>query len=358
MPSLHTSLECATRVALVVLIAASTAVALGATDASPLCVPGAGAPNGGDLSMFHPASPPAAEIREVAWLVLGICAGILVIVEGALIWSVCKYRRRAGVEGEPRQVFGSNPIEIAWTVIPIIIVFVLALTTVRTIGEVQLTKPPEGALEVDVIGHQWWWEYRLKNHHREGSIVTANELVVPMGRPVWLRLESADVIHSWWVPRLNGKTDVIPGHTGATWFRADEQGTFLGQCAEYCGTQHANMLLRVTAVDPQAFDAWCAVQGSAPVNDPSVAQGRDIFLGLACANCHAIDGLCDGAFGPNLTHLMTRETLGAGVAPMDARSLRAWVADPQTLKPGCNMPSLKLDDSQLDHVVAFLTTLK
>ena len=345
-------------VALMTLAVLCTSVPGLATDVEPLCGPVLVQSNAGDLSMFSSASPPAHEIREVAWLVLGICAGIFVLVEGALIWSVWKFRRRDTAQGEPVQVFGSNPIEVAWTIIPLVIVFVLALTTVRTIGEVQKTEPPEGALEIDVIGHQWWWEYRLVDPASKQTIVTANELVVPAGRPIWLRLSSADVIHSWWVPRLNGKTDVIPGHPSATWFSADRPGIYLGQCAEYCGTQHANMLLRVTAVETPAFEAWCSAQVTPVIRQPSVAQGRQLFESLACANCHAIDGTSDGAFGPNLTHVMSRETLGAGVAPMDAANLKRWIDDPSSLKPGCNMPSLKLDDAQLDAVVAFLLTLK
>ncbi len=340
------------------LAVACTSVAGLATDLEPLCGPVRVPSNAGDLSIFSSASPPAHEIREVAWLVLGICAGIFVLVEGALVWSIWKFRRSSGAQGEPVQVFGSNPIEVAWTIIPLVVVFVLALTTMRTIGEVQKTEPPEGALEVDVIGHQWWWEYRLVDPVTKQTIVTANELVVPAGRPIWLRLSSADVIHSWWVPRLNGKIDAIPGHPSVTWFNADRPGIYLGQCAEYCGTQHANMLLRVTAVEAPAFAAWCSAQVAPTIAQPAVSTGRQLFASLACANCHAIDGTSDGAFGPNLTHIMTRETLGAGVAPMDKANLRRWIDDPSSLKPGCNMPSLKLDDDELDAIVFFLLSLK
>ncbi len=326
-----------------------------------VCAPVAGEStlnvNAGDLGMFHPASPPAHEIRELAWLVLGISAGIFIVVEGVLVWSIIRFRRRRVDAGEPVQVFGSNPVELAWTIIPCIIVFVLALATVRTIREVELEAPPAGALEVDVIGHQWWWEYRVPCANGE-TVVTANELIVPVGRPVWLSLHSADVIHSWWVPRLAGKTDVIPNHVNHTWFAAEAEGTYLGQCAEYCGTQHANMLLRVRAVSSEAFAAWCTAQLAPIVDDGSVTAGRALFVELACMNCHTITGISQGAFGPNLTHLMSRETIGAGAAPLNAQTLRAWVDDPQNLKEGCNMPSLKLESTQLDAVVAFLLTLK
>ncbi len=313
--------------------------------------------NAGDLDIFHPASPPARKIRDLAWLVLGITAGIFIVVESVLVWSIIRFRSRKAQAGEPVQVFGSNPVELAWTIIPCVIVFVLALATVRTIREVELEAPPAGALEVDVIGHQWWWEYRLPSASGT-TIVTANELVVPVGRPVWLNLRSADVIHSWWVPRLAGKTDVIPNHVNHTWFEAEAQGTYLGQCAEYCGTQHANMLLRVRVVSDEAFEGWCNAQLAPTVEDASVNAGRALFAELACMNCHTVDGLSVGAFGPNLTHLMSRETIGAGVAPLNPETLRAWVDDPQNLKIGCNMPSLKLEGAQLDAVVAFLLTLK
>lgn len=326
--------------------------------ASIICAPDQANPNAGDLNFFHPASPQAHEIRQLAWLIIGICVAIFIVVEGVLVWSIVKYRRRGGAADDAPQVYGSNPIELAWTVIPTIIVFVLTLVTIRTIREVQLTTPPEGALQVEVIAHQWWWEYRIDSPGTGGKFVTANELVVPVGRPVWLSLRSADVVHSWWVPRLNGKTDLIPNHLNHTWFEAAEAGVFLGQCAEFCGMQHANMLLRVEAVDPAQFAKWCEHQASAPVVDTAVGAGRDLFMSLACMNCHAIDGYCSGAFGPSLTHLMSRRTIGAGVAPMTAQTLRAWVDDPANLKDGCNMPSLKLSESQLDSVVSFLLTLK
>ena len=318
--------------------------------------------NGGDLNIFHPVSPPAYEIRELAWLVFGISAVIFVVVEGVLVWSIIRFRSRdeeAGTPaGEPVQVFGSNPVELAWTIIPCIIVFVLSLATVRTIREVELEAPPAGALEVDVIGHQWWWEFQLAGAESDTRVVTANELVVPVGRPIWLTLRSADVIHSWWVPRLAGKTDVIPNHVNHTWFQAESIGTYLGQCAEYCGTQHANMLLRVRVVTGDEFIAWQVAQSRPPVDSASGVAGKALFLQLACMNCHAIDGVSTGSFGPNLTHLMSRETIGAGVAPLNPKTLRMWVDDPQNLKEGCNMPSLKLDSAQLDAVVAYLLTLK
>jgi len=314
-------------------------------------------------TIFNPAGPVAAELETVTWLLVGICAAIFVVVQGALIHAIrtsLRARREAlaagggDAAGEPPQVYGSNPVELAWTVIPVIIVFLLALTSIRLIRDIELTEPPEGALRIQVIAHQWWWEYR----YPEEGIVTANELVVPVDRPVWLELHSADVIHSWWVPQLAGKTDCIPGHPNALWFKATRTGVFLGQCAEYCGNQHANMLLRVEVRDETGYDAWVRSQQAPAVDDPQTRPGRDLFLALACQRCHDIAGISTGSFGPNLTHFMSRTTLGAGVAPLNRETLRSWIADPQVLKPGANMPSLKLDEAQLDAVVAYLLTLQ
>lgn len=334
------------------------------TPAAVVCAPGmTDAPpssGAGVTSIFGADSPPSESIRRLAWLVLGICAAIFVIVEALLVIAVIRFRRRraAGAD-DPPQLYGSNPIELAWTIVPLLIVFVLGLVTIRTIREVQLTEPPTGALRVQVIGHQWWWEYRYPDElGSDRPVIVANELVVPVGRPVWLELESADVIHSWWVPRLAGKTDCVPARTNVTWFEARRPGVYLGQCAEYCGTQHANMLLRVTAVPADEFRAWLEHQATPAVVDPVVDDGRRLFASLACLNCHAIQGVSAGMFGPNLTHLASRETIGSGVAPFSRANLRAWIADPQTMKPGCNMPSLKLDDRTLDSITDYLMTLR
>ncbi|MBM4111937.1 MAG: cytochrome c oxidase subunit II [Phycisphaerae bacterium] len=367
-------------IAALVVLAALIVIVPGAHAGSrtEICAPGVLPQSGaGVTGIFGADSPPSESIRTLAWLVLGICAAIFVVVEGLLLVAVVRFRRSSretrggrssaggesaasnGGETEPAQLYGSNPIELAWTVVPLIIVFVLGLVTIRTIREVQLTEPPEGALRVVVIGHQWWWEYRYPDELGPGrEVVTANELVVPTGRPVWLELESADVVHSWWVPRLAGKTDLVPARTNLLWFKAQRPGVFLGQCAEYCGTQHANMLLRVSAVDPELFAAWLEHQATPAVADSSVDAGRNLFLALACMNCHDVDGASVGMFGPNLTHLASRETIGAGVRPLTRDNLRAWIDDPQTIKPGCNMPSLKLDSTQLDLITDYLMTLR
>jgi len=307
-------------------------------------------------SIFDPLSRPAEEIQTLALFVLGISAAIFVIVGGLLVIAVVRFRRRAADDGiEPPQVYGSNPIELAWTVIPLLIVFVLFLVTTRTLIAIETAEPPAGALEVRVIGHQWWWEFR----YPEQGVVTANELHVPVGRPTFLTLESADVVHSFWVPQLNGKTDVFPNRVNRMWIEPREPGLYLGQCAEYCGTQHARMLLRVIASPPAEFEAWAAAQAGDAVLDAGAQAGRDVFQSTACINCHRIGGtVADGVFGPDLTHLMSRATIAAGAAPNTPAALRAWITNPDAIKPGALMPAMKLSDAEIDQVVAYLTTLK
>jgi cytochrome c oxidase subunit 2 len=311
--------------------------------------------------MFDPVSPPAAEIYTLALLVLGICAAIFIVVVTLLVYSILRFRHRPEHDDiEPPQIYGSNPIELAWTVVPLLIVFVLFLVSTRTLLAVQKALPPPGTLRVTVIGHQWWWEFR----YPDLGVVTANELHVPVSsagdrRPTYLRLESADVVHSFWVPQLNGKTDLIPNRVNTMWIEPMRPGLFLGQCAEYCGTQHAHMLLRVIAHPQAEFDAWVAAQRAAAVVDPSVAAGRSLFQSVACINCHRVDGtVADGVFGPDLTHLMGRDTIGAGAAENTAANLRAWVKNPDDLKPGSLMPAMKLRDAEIDQIVAYLATLK
>jgi cytochrome c oxidase subunit 2 len=326
-----------------------------------------------NLSIFDPVSPPAESIRTLAALVLAITAAIFLIVEGVLLYSIYRFRRRAGqAAGEPPQVYGSNPIEIAWTAAPALISFILFLVTARTIWEVRVNPdaPPPGArpLRVTVVGHQWWWEYVYDNYDgRDLGVITANELHVPASdlavsggrRPTYLALQSADVAHSFWVPRLAGKTDLIPGKTNTMWFETDRRQLFLGQCAEFCGTQHANMLLRVQVDSPEDFERWLENEGKPAVDDPAAAEGKAAFLAQSCVNCHRVRGTAArGNYAPDLTHLMSRKTLAAGMRPNTPEELRRWVADPQKIKPGCLMPAFKLSDRDLDLVVGYLLTLK
>jgi len=261
---------------------------------------------------------------------------------------------------EPPQIYGSNPIELAWTIGPAMIVFVLFLVTARSIFEIEAAVPPRDAVHVRVIGHQWWWEYEYPDY----GFITANELHAPLGkdgspRPVYLDLESADVIHSFWVPQLAGKTDVIPGRINHLWFAAEKPGWYKGQCAEYCGTQHAHMWLRVKSESDQDFHQWVANEQRDAVADPAVAVGRNLFLQNACANCHTIRGTsAQGKFAPDLTHLMSRKTIASGILPNTRDYLLQWVRNPQTLKVGCHMPDMKLTQREVEKIVDYLVTLQ
>jgi cytochrome c oxidase subunit 2 len=283
-----------------------------------------------------------------------------------------RFRRRAAApRREPAQLYGSKPIELAWTAAPALIVFLLVLVTTRTLWGTSPDPPPprsgDRALYVTVVGRQWWWEYNY-DYYDGGKLgfTTANELHVPAGeagkekdRPVYLALQSADVCHSFWIPRLNGKTDLIPGRTNTQWFQTTQPGLYLGQCAEYCGTQHAHMLLRVV-VDPRGkFDRWLEEQGRPAVVDPAVEKGRKAFLSQSCAKCHRVRGTTEDArVGPDLTHLMSRQTLASGMIPNTEENLRRWVRDAQKVKPGCLMPPFALSAEELDAIVNYLRTLR
>lgn len=315
--------------------------------------------------MFQPLSRPAEMIHQSAMVVLVITAAIFVVVTILLVYIVVKFRRRKSDDGdEPPQIYGSSHIELAWTVLPILITVVLILVTSRTIGEIQNMPMPEDALKIRLVGHQWWWEVE----YPELGIVTANEIHIPVSsrdrdkaKPTHVLLQSADVIHSFWVPQLAGKTDLVPNKDNETWMDPYEVGVYFGNCAEYCGTQHANMLLRVIVHEQEDFDRWVAEQ-KAPIPAPQTAmevKGRDLFYNTSCINCHRIDGtLSAGVFGPDLTKLMLRQTIGAGVAPLNPETLRIWVKDPQTLKVGCLMPDMQLEQDEVDAIVAYLMTLK
>jgi cytochrome c oxidase subunit 2 len=268
-------------------------------------------------SIFRPASTPADSIFRLSMLVLAITGMIFLIVFSLLVYSAAKYRERDDDNGrEPPQVYGSNQVELAWTVIPVLIVLVLFLATARVIHSIQDASKPPGTIEVTAIGHQFWWEFR----YPALGIVTANELHVPVSdpahpTPTFITLLSADTDHSFWVPNLAGKTDLIPNRVNQTWIDPHQTGLFLGQCAQYCGTQHAKMLLRVYVDSQEKFDQWVLQEKMPAVPDGAVDEGRHIFETTACMNCHTVLGtVADGRFGPDLTHLMSRNTIAAGAA--------------------------------------------
>jgi len=257
-------------------------------------------------------------------------------------------------------VYGSTQIELAWTIIPILIVVVLVLATARVIHAIQDAPEPATAMEVTVIAHQYWWEFR----YPKLGIVTANELHIPVSdpahpTPTFLRLLSADTDHSFWVPELAGKTDLIPNHVNRMWVDPQRTGVFLGQCAQYCGVQHAKMLLRVYVDSPDDFASWIRAQQQPATEDERVTRGRHVFESNACMNCHTVKGTAaNGLFGPDLTHLMGRTTIASGAAQNTPQSLRLWIQKPDAIKPGSLMPAMQLSDTDLDAVVTYLQTLR
>ncbi len=327
-------------------------------------LPAAGAGADGRVqtpNIFAPTSTPAFAIRELAMFVLGITGIIFLFVAGLGVYALVRFRRRRGDDGrEPPQVYGSPQIELAWTVVPLLIVAVLFLITARYIYSIERHQPPADALAVTIVGHQWWWEIRYPTL----GIVTANELHVPVSdpkhpTPTFITLQSADVIHSFWIPQLAGKTDVIPNKTNRMWIDPQEPGTYVGQCAEYCGLQHAGMLLTAAVHTRDDFARWAAAQQAPARDDPQVQRGHELFASLACTNCHTVQGTsANGVFGPDLTHLMSRSTLGAGVIQNTPENLRRWIEDPAALKPGALMPAMQLSREDVDRVTAYLLTLR
>jgi cytochrome c oxidase subunit II len=312
-------------------------------------------------NIFAPASTPAQEILDLSRFVLEVTAAIFLVVFSLLTYAVVKFRKRKAADGrEPAQVYGSSQLELAWTVVPILIVVVLFLATARVIASIQNAPKPDSAIEVTVIGHQFWWEFRYPSL----KVVTANELHIPLSdpahpTPTFLTLLSADTDHSFWVPRLAGKTDLIPNHPNSMWLDPHEAGLFLGQCAQYCGTQHALMLLRVYVQPRDEFDRWVREQSRAAQIAGPISEGRKIFERTACINCHTVAGTAaNGHFGPDLTHLMSRDTIASGAVPNTPANLRRWIQDPDAIKPGCKMPAMGLSDPELDAVTQYLETLR
>ncbi len=320
-------------------------------------------PGADPTNIFAPAGTPAHSIFSLSILVLSITGAIFLGVTGTLIYVLVRYRVRGDAldaDQEPPQIYGSNQIELSWTVIPILIVIMLFLATTRVIYTTEHAPRPKDSLNVTVVAHQFWWEYRYPSL----GIVTANELHVPISDPkhplpTYLTMSSADVDHSFWVPRLAGKMDLIPNKVNTMWIDPQKPGLYLGQCAQYCGVQHAKMLIRVYADTPQQFSAWVASQQRPAVDDPAVAEGRKVFMHTACISCHTINGtVATGRFGPNLTHVGSRDTIASGSVANNPANLRRFIQDPANFKPGALMPPMHLNSHDLDAVTAYLTSLK
>ena len=295
----------------------------------------------------------ARQILGLYGLITWACIGIALVVCLLLGWVLLRYRERPAAPA-PRQTRGHTLLELGWTVAPALVLLVIAVPTIQVIFRTQAPLKP-GALEVVVRGLQWWWEFR----YPALGVVTANELHLPSGRPALLRLQGADVIHSFWVPQLGGKRDVVPGRVNLIALTPDTPGEYTGQCAEFCGASHALMGLRVIVDGPEAFDRWVAAQKAPPVEAGGhAADGRAVYARSACVGCHTIRGLSAGTLGPDLTHVGSRKTLGAGLLPNTPDTLVAWLLDPGRLKPGVKMPRLPLTEGEARALATYLLSLK
>ena len=309
------------------------------------------------VPVLDPASPDASTIRHLFVVVFLICCAIFLVVAGLIVTSLIRFRGG----NTPVQDFGRRRSEVVWAIPPLLIIFGLSTVSTKLILSI-LAMPTShvseaGIADLVVVGHQWWWEVR----YPAAPAVTANEIHIPVGRKLRVRVEAADVIHSFWVPQLGPKMDMIPGHPNFVWLEADRAGTYEGSCAEFCGNQHAWMRFIVVAEPVPQFDKWLSHQWQ-PASAPhgAVAEaGRKFFFAQTCANCHAIGGtsaVADAA--PDLTHLASRAQLAAGVIPNTPQNLERWLRDPQAIKPGCLMPNFTLNDEQATQLVAYLEGLR
>jgi cytochrome c oxidase subunit II len=318
---------------------------------------------------LDPAGPYARTIDNLFRPVFWIAVGVFILVEGLLVAAMIKFRQRPGRTDNVKQVHGNTRLEIAWTIIPALLLAGIAIPTVGTI--VDLSRRPSGdVLDITVVGKQWWWA--VEYPRLDPPVVTANEIHIPADRPVYLTLKSDDVIHSFWIPRLAGKQDMVPGHDETLLIQADEPGTYLGQCAEFCGTAHWNMRLVVIAHDQAGFEEWVEGQQAEPAApaDELARRGEELFLtgmfpgqdgmtGGQCIACHAPPGTGSlQAVGPDLTHFASRQTFAGNILENTPEDLRRWLADPPEVKPGSLMPDYGLTQEEVDALVAYLTSLE
>ena len=306
------------------------------------------------LDSLDPQGPAARQIDNLSNPVFLIAGIILAIVLGGMLFAIVRYRDRG--QAEPKQIHGNAALEVVWTAIPIILLAGLAVPTVQTIFD--LTECSDDAMEVDVIGHQWWFEYQ----YPEEGITTANVMVIPAGQEVCLNMTSDDVLHNFWIPKLNGKRYLVPGQQTTLILEADAPGEYWGQCGEFCGLSHALMRARVRAVDQADYDAWVARmnQPAAPPDGALAQAGLDEFNGI-CSTCHVIEGVneLDNPIGPDLTHFADpyRNVFAGASLDRTDEHLADWLADPPTIKPGSFMPDLNLTSDEIDALIAYLQGL-
>ncbi len=312
------------------------------------------APNAPQTTL-DPKGPNAQTISNLIDPVFWVAGIVFVLVEGMAVIFVIKYRDRGDNSPEPVQIHGNSRLEVGWTLIPAAILVAVAIPTIATIFK--LSHKPANAINVTVTAHQWWWEYS----YPDLGLVTANELHMPVNQPLEIKLVGADVIHSFWVPALAGKTDVIPGQNNHMSMTGSTVGSYLGQCTEFCGLSHANMRLKAFVQTPEEFKSWVDGQrlaATAPPGGSPAEAGLALFAVKGCAGCHTVEGVAAGKVGPNLTHLQSRTSFAGAMFNMSPENLAIWLKNPPGVKPGSKMPNLNLSGDEITKLVAYLETLK
>jgi cytochrome c oxidase subunit II len=309
-------------------------------------------------SVHGPHSPQARRIDSLGDAMYLTSAIVFVLVVAALVWAT--FRRRRGEERTDQSDRSMRTPVIVATAATTIILFVFLMLDL-SVGRAITSNPGPEALQVRVTGHQWWWEIQYRDSLPQNWATTANEIHIPVGRPVLFELRSTDVIHSLWPPNLNGKRDLIPGNENSIWFQADSAGVYRGQCAEFCGHQHAKMGFLIVAEPPDSFRTWLARQRDTAMTptDSVALRGQEVFLSSSCVMCHTIAGTPAGSrIGPDLTHLASRRTIAAGTLPNTRGNLAGWIVNPQAIKPGVRMPATSLDSDDLQALLTYLESLK
>ena len=304
---------------------------------------------------LDPQSPQARAIYELFIRSGIIFSLIFVVVAGLIIFSIVRSRARAH-DRDPAQIAGNRRVEVAWTIIPFLIVILLLAMTLSAMNRVD--PPPAPSPDLVVTGHQFWWQV----DYPASGVITANEIHIPVGKPLSVQLESKDVLHEFWVPKLTRKMSNVPGQPNHIWIQADKPGTYIGQCSEFCGIQHAWMRILVVAEEASKFEEWQRAQlqpGQSAMSD-ATAKGQMLFRTSTCINCHAIRGVegADLRVAPDLTHVGSRRQLASGIIDNTPANMRLWLKSPQHVKPGALMPDFNFTDEQLDQLAAYLSALQ
>ena len=306
-------------------------------------------------SVLQPQSPEAKAIFDLGIVSLIVFVLIWIVVSGGILYAIFRFRGRSD-EADPEQYAGNKKVEIAWTIIPFVIVLFLFVLTLQAMNRAD--PPPASSPDLIVTGHQFWWQA----DYPASGVTTANEIHIPAGKPLCVRLESQDVLHEFWVPQLTRKMTNVPGQPNYIWLEADKPGTYLGQCSEFCGTQHAWMRIVVIAEEPAQFEQWQQAQlrpAQAAVTDLT-RKGLELFRTQTCISCHGIKGVpgANARVAPDLTHVASRRQLAAGVLENTPENMRHWVNKPQTIKPGSLMPDFYLKDQEIDQLAGYLSSLR